>query len=293
MSKEQCSSKTDVKETLDGVDFGEQYKDELQSPKPFNFRFFDNPEEIKTEDEAIDNQIKCSTRSRSFLNFSRIRRDKISLETVDFLMKNKEVRDKIKVLIIIGKQFQYKQEKNYLQHNEDYCVGSLLYHLFHYAYGLPYESILFTCCESKISPNSSPKKDDGDTSSQEPLIDGEDYDQPDQPDFLDFCFLNAVFTQVGTKDFYFHLDQQLVNIVKPFNRHFLKTLNSNEETELYVFFLDHSVPGYFANFDYQFFVQHLSEIPCKRFIIFNDCCYSASLPFLIHTSDMQRLPHLQ
>ena len=78
----------------------------------------------------------------AFIEENSKRIQQIEHETKDLLMENQKLRGDIKVVIIIGSKLKWDSEKNFLEHNEDFVTAFLIYHLFHYAFGIPYENIL-------------------------------------------------------------------------------------------------------------------------------------------------------
>ena len=72
--------------------------------------------------------------------------------------------------------------------------------------------------------------------------------------------------------------QGIEQIIKTFNRYFLKNyLETNEETQLFVFFLNPNSFGSFAFVNYNFIIERLIEIKAKHFIVFNDYSNSGIL----------------
>ena len=169
----------------------------------------------------------------------------------------------------------------------------LLRHLFHYALGIPCKQILLTSCDqnnfnlskdrcARIYPDILRQKD---ANSSKPFhsyrVSYHNLFIPPQQ----FEFAKCVFSQVGEDQYQFMLDDEIKNIIKPFNRLYIRTfLKTNENTELFVFFLHN---GYFQSFspnDYNFFIERIYEIPAKHYIIFNESCHSGSLLELINIS---------
>lgn len=62
-----------------------------------------------------------------------------------------------------------------------------------------------------------------------------------------------------------------------------KNLNTNENADLFVFYLDHEHTGGFDSMSYQFINNNLLEIKCKHFYVFNNLNYSGLLIKLIAT----------
>ena len=220
-----------------------------------------------------------------FFDMNNKRIEWIQKETKYILTNNEKLRKDIKVLIIIGAKLEWDALKNYLEHNEDFVTAFLIYHLFHYAFGIPYENILLSSSEDSnffpsMNPNahvSSPSKDENQKQST-----------PNHNLYIDnphFTYLDTIFAQVGTDQYHFSPDGLIKQLIKPFNTYFLKQLHTTNESLLYVFYLDHSSSGYFSTLNYQYFVERLSEIETRQIIIFNQCCNSGSLIDLMDMSE--------
>ena len=74
--------------------------------------------------------------------------------------------------------------------------------------------------------------------------------------------------------------------VKPFNRSTLQSLNVDNETELFIFFLNHGIPNEFSNsfLIYQYFLERIIELNSKKNYIFIDCCFSRSFIGAVNAS---------
>lgn len=167
----------------------------------------------------------------------------------------------------------------------------LIRHLFHNAFGIPYPQILVTstqqsdfyCSNISIDLISAPKT----------IFDGnEDVDLFTEKVSFNFEIQNEDefelnqsinLSQVRDQNYKFYMQENLSNIVKPFNYYVIKNeLKSNVNSHFLVFFIDHrNTSGFGENFSYQFFIERLIKIECKRFYVFNDSCCSGSLIKLI------------
>ena len=208
------------------------------------------------------------------------------------LEEHLEQRDKISVLVIIGSGFDYFPP-NFINNFQFLSNAFLIRHLFHYGFGIPYNRVLLTSCEEKdfklfsnpnarILPDSSPKKHNEESSPSPTytIFNNNVFKHPD-----DFEFANCVFSQVGKSQYQFIPDGKISNIIKPFNSYFIeKYLETNDETELYVFFLDNGIYGKFCPYNYNYFIERLIQIHANHYIVFNDCCHSGLLLELIDIS---------
>ena len=242
---------------------------------------------------------------------------KINTENVQYIKEQLQntpphdeegLRKNLKILIIIGSQIKYKSKKSsdqesaedeyYISGFEDMNTALLLCHLFHYACNIEYDNILLTSSNqhnfiktknpnAKISAHNSPSKT--------PVKDKSSKSQDQAQSIPNILYKNKIstlindtvaFAQVGTKQIQFIPDIDVESKIKPFNRYFLKTLHTDENSELLVFFLDHGVAGFFHRLDYQYFVERLMEITTKHITIFNQSCFSGSLIELIEISEI-------
>ena len=242
--------------------------------------------DLKLE-EINDIYVNRTTKYKNYINK---RVEWIRQKTKEELSKENELRKNIRVLIILGSSVERitLTTPPYIKHNEDIVTTLLLNHLFKFACAIPEEQIFM----ASSNPNNFPKspnvissltslsKDD-----PNPLpnyIETEDvfYSNPNE-----FRFFQTVFAQVGDKQYHFHPGYPYFPSIHPFNKESLRTFKTDENSELFVFFLDHRTPGYFQNRNYEFFVERLLEIPSKHVYIFNQSCNSGSLIDLIHISD--------
>ena len=164
----------------------------------------------------------------------------------------------------------------------------LIRHLFHYAFGIHYSQILVT---------STQKEDFIDVDYETDLISTptQFYEEisDKKPNFKysfdikeigEFNFYQSInIAQVGTHQYKFLFQESYEKVIKPFNIAIIKDFKdfSNNNTHLFVFFLNHGFIRQFDGFPYQFFVERLLEIECKRFYICNDSCKSGSMIKLI------------
>ena len=273
-----------------------KFCDPSKSPNDYVLRFFKSREEFQNfyklpKDSPERNKIRKLEKERknAFSKYNDDRVEWIQNQTKNLLKTNQNLRDNLKILIIIGSKLNYNDDKRFIENNEDFVTALLLYHLFHYAFGISESNILLTSSNDKnffndpnpnahVSPTSSPSKHLEEGANQtllEDLYIGN----------VKFTFFNTVFAQVGTKQYHFLPDIKLNSKLEPFNRYFLNFLHTTNESILYVFFLDHGFPGFFNLLNYQHFVQRLTEIKYKQVIIFNQSCNSGSLIDLIKISE--------
>lgn len=92
--------------------------------------------------------------------------------------------------------------------------------------------------------------------------------------------------QVNDIQYKFYMDEDIRNIVKPFNINIIKKeLAVNSKSNLLVFLLDHEHSRGFSEISYQFIVERLLCIDCKHFYVFNDSNDSGSIIKLIKLSE--------
>ena len=200
-------------------------------------------------------------------------------------------RKNISLLVIIGAGLK-PYSGSYINNFQLLSNALLLVHIFQYVFGIPDDQILITSCEEhdfdpsnpnvRISPDSSPQKGQNDL-----------YSPPSNKYLIgnlfqlinDFEFAKCVFSQVAEFQFQFIPDDDISRIIKPFNRLFIrKFLKTHDDTELFVFILNHASDEFFSPPNYNFYLERLNEIPVKHFIVFNECCQSGSLLELIDIS---------
>ena len=226
-----------------------------------------------------------------------------------------EERKNIRVLIILGSKVK-TNPKELVINNEYFTISLFLRHIFKYVYNIPEKNILVTTSNKdnisendsdiscKISPTRSPIKDPGSNDNQKASKENQSESNEKTPkpifteeqlkdllgkpifrDDIDRSVQGIHFAQVSNYEYRFFVNPSYNKIIKPFNRFFLKALNVNQDSTLFVFFLDHGQSGNFVNIDYQFFVERLNELNAKKYIIFNECCHSGSLIELIRISE--------
>ena len=75
----------------------------------------------------------------------------------------------------------------------------------------------------------------------------------------DFMFKqNINLTQINDFQYKFYLDEDIGNIIKPFNYNIInKKLKSTDQSEIITFLLDHENSNGFGNLSYQFIIERL------------------------------------
>ena len=225
------------------------------------------------------------------------------------LKEVEEERNKIRVLIILGSKVETNEE-DLIINNEFFTISLFLRHLFKYVYSIPEQNILLTTSNHKnisqqysdlsckISPPTSPIKDPNPNLNQTISEEDQNKSKEEAPEIIyteeqlkellrlplfhdnvDLSVCGIHFAQVADHEYRFYI-KDYRRIIKPFNRYFLKALNVNQDSTLFVFILDQCI-----HFDYQFFIERLNELNTKKYIIFNECCQSGSLIELIHISE--------
>ena len=190
---------------------------------------------------------------------------------------NSEERNNLRVLIIINSIIR-DNDKYFVQNNEFFLNSMLLRHIFLYAYQIPEQNILIT------SPNH-----ENILSNYRIFLLNEEMANSEQflycsitfPYILNhYIFLDDVYiTQAENIEYRFTTSLKTINqIIKPFNRKFLKLLHTDENSNLLIFFLDQEE----KEFDYQYYIKHLLELNPKQFVVFNESFHSGSLLELIH-----------
>ena len=216
-----------------------------------------------------------------------------------------EERNNLRILIIIGSKIRINK-KDFVINNEFLLIAMLLRHIFLYAYQIPKNNILITSSNQKnidphfkISPPTSPLKDSQTTEKEKSKDDKKENDEPELTEkelrgseaysmTHDISYGGAYITQAEDTEYRFATMEDINTIIKPFNRQFLKLLNTDENSNVLIFFLDHGEVGVFVKHDYQYFIEHFLEIKAKQFVVFNECCNSGSLIELIHMSEKLR-----
>ena len=197
------------------------------------------------------------------------------------------IRNNINILIIIGSSFRNKKIKksfeDYQKSAEDLDLALLIRHLFLNIFLIPNNQILITSTQnsdfSLINTDenliSSPNKNFKDIDDQ--YVDSEYYlyRLKNHREFL--LGQNINLSQVNDYQFKFYLDENIQNIVIPFN---IKIIQNKlpKNPNLFVFLLDHEHKQKgFGSLSYQFIVERLLEIECNHFIVFNDSHHSNSI----------------
>ena len=256
----------------------------------------DEEKHLDTYDTSIKEYIDFNEKRVQWIN-DQI--SKMELNDGEDLYKN------LKILIIIGSHLKlkpkiysdsdYEDDSYYIHGYEDMNTALLIAHLFHYPCKIDYDNILITSSnhrnfiptkipEAKLSPKCSPSKKTNDDHNDS------DVHPKEIPTKLYKSKISTIiddvaYAQIGSKHIQFVPDINVKRDIKPFNRYFLQNLKTNENTELIVFFLDHSFPGFFQRHSYQYFVERLMEMTTKHITIFNQSCNSGSLIELIDISE--------
>ena len=257
----------------------------------------------RDEEDALVTKYFDSVSEAIKINRKRRLWRKEKLQQLDIEIDEK-LRKNIKVLIIIGTKLEYKsnhqnlksRRNKFISGYNDMNTALLIRHLFYYACNISYDDILITSSngedfqylgipEVNISPTSSPSNK---STSEKRDSDDHHIDIPTDLYINDVstiinCF---AYVQVGKQQIQFLPDISPCEDIKPFNRYFLKSLKTDENSELLVFILDNGSAGFFARKDYQYFVERLMEMPSNHITIFNQSCYSGSLIELIEISEL-------
>ena len=205
-------------------------------------------------------------------------------------------RANIRILIIIGSSINYTCSKyfrgTYQKNAEDLSSALLIRHLFHNAFGIPYSQILITSTQNSdfeydninINLISEPNTIFDEINDINPFT--------EKVKFKFFLKNKSEFelnqrinlSQVKDQNYKFYMEEDISNIVKPFNYYVIENaLKSKTDSHLLAFFIDHEYEsGFSDNLSYQFFIERLLKIECKHFYIFNDSCCSGSLIKLIN-----------
>ena len=205
-------------------------------------------------------------------------------------------RKKIRILIIVGSSINSVKSKyfngSYQKNSEDLSSALLIRHLFNNAFGIPYEQILITSTQNSDFYYSNIDIDL--IAKPNTIFDGiNDFDPFTEKVDFKFSLKNLYefelnqsinLSQVRDQNYKFYMQEDLKNIIKPFNYYVIeKELRTNSDSYLLVFFIDHGYTGGFSdNLPYQFFIERFLKIKCERFFVFNDSCCSGSLIKLIN-----------
>ena len=247
------------------------------------------PEELK-EYKPVKIEDVYIRRFRNYKNFTEKRIEWIKEQTKNELIKENELRKNIRVLIVLGSAVEkIATYPTYIKNNEDIVTTFLLEHLFKFACGIPEEQIFLTSSNPANFPQSpdvissltSFSKGKSKAISVHDFIIQDYYSNP-----TDFRYYRSIFAQVGEYQYQFYSSYWNLPLILPFNKEYISLFKTDENSELFVFFLDHSSPSNFQNNKYyEFFVERLLQIPSKHIYLFNDTCNSGSLIDLIHISD--------
>lgn len=162
-----------------------------------------------------------------------------------------DIRKNISVLAIVGASFNIPSgplyHGKYQKDAEDLSTALFIRHLFHHAFGIPYNQILITSKENNDFINLDKNVDlISDTSNfyyknpDKSPTSGYYFFPHEEEEFKLFQDINL--TQVGSNQFKFLLSKSIRDIVKPFNISIIhdKCPNfTNDDSNLFVFFLDH------------------------------------------------------
>ena len=195
------------------------------------------------------------------------------------------IRSNIKVLIIVGTL--YAQWANYVSNYQDFASALTLRHLYHFYYGIPYDSILIASLESQ----------DFDTNKfKNPPLNQNEFLSPNYPfppQFLKGPFVDIsgkIYLQVGLDQICFQLDKDPSEIIQPLNNVIIEKLCEGNgkpslKPDLILYFIDHGNPGYFSSkqFDNYFFTKINMNLFEHKYIIC-DFCFSGSIIHLIKLS---------
>ena len=253
------------------------------------------------QENALLTKYFYSVAEASQSNMERIQWREDQLQQSDFKI-DKELRKNIKILIIISTRLEYKTisqnsksiRKKLICGYDDFTTALLIRHLFYYACNINYDDILITSTNrenfeyfdipevqiSTSSPSKQSTRTKCDSEEHHSDIPTDLYNNEISP-IKDFF----AYAQVGKQQIQFLPDIDLCKQIKPFNKYFLQSLNTDKSSELLVFILDNGLEGFFAQKDYQYFVERLMEMPSKHVTVFNQSCFSGSLIELIEISE--------
>ena len=276
-----------------------RFVDDSENPENYYLKIYKDDDEKKLinslphrEREFKYNEINKNyyTRIINFSDFVDKRVEWIKKQTKEELSKENELRKNIRVLIILGSAIERINSFNptFIKNNEDIVTTLLIQHLFKFAFGIPEEQIFLTSTNPDNFPSSpyvilsSILKNKDDINLFPNFNDENDvlYSNPN-----DFQFFQTVFAQVG--EFQYHFQPSYIKYppIYLFDKESLSSFQTDENSELFVFFLDHETPTNFQVKNYEFYVERLLEMPSKHLYIFNDSSNSGSLIDLFHISD--------
>ena len=220
-----------------------------------------------------------------------------TFQEIDSKRKGSPLVKQYRVLIILGDDItncKITSSVLYYGNSSTLSVAFLYKHLFKYIYGFDNEQILITnissnCFKSTKSGTTfkqSPKrtgyyepsdtietKDNSEETYYEPSDSIETKDNSDETfysnvDLKTFLDNNLCVTQVFNSEYLFPVNKDLTQI-KPFNRKSLQSLNVTNETELFIFFLNHGFENEFSLelLEYQYFVERIIELNSKIVVL--------------------------
>ena len=177
---------------------------------------------------------------------------------------------------------------------EDFSVAFFLRHMFHYSYFLDYSQIIITSSENanfqifrKIQEATKPLTTESAKKYLSPTATFSEKELCKLPPYYYTHFITPLelhkyfdfsFVQVSYNMINFLIDGPISNIVFPFNQYFLEELQSTNESNLLVFFIDHGTHGSFGpKHSYEYYLKEIKKIPAKSKFFFVDCCNSSYL----------------
>ena len=274
-------------------------EEEEEITKSFSNLFLRTPETYKSEPflsrfeaDQIDKTF------RKFKNFYHDLAEKHLPEYINFLQNMPpqviEEKNNIRVLIIIGAKLKMN-EKGFLMNYQFYATAFLISHIFQNIYDIPREHILITTSNQKnlvqpfkVSPPTTPLKDNSENSIQTTDKSNSASSRTETKFFyshtLDIDYDDIILSQVDNNEYRFYCSPDWYTQIVPFNREFLKRLNTDSNSKVYIFYLDHDQVG--SVVDYQCFIERFLELNAKQYIFFNECRNSGSLIELIRISEI-------
>ena len=259
------------------------------------FRTPINPEEYFSPNVSQEEDSKIEQNFKYFYSFYKKKEKTYFSDLKEFLQKTPpqfiEEKNNIRVLIIIGSQL-ILNEKDFLLNYQYFITAFLIKHIFQHVYNIPKEHILITTSNKKylnrIYQNPQYKETDERLESKTKnshII--HFYNHWYFYCYTDFSFRNILISQVANTECKFITlgSEKWYKLIIPFNRQFLKSLNTDENSNVFIFFLDDDEIGSFVDIDYQFFIERFLELNAKQYIVFNESLHSGSLIELIRISE--------
>ena len=199
-----------------------------------------------------------------------------------------ELRSNIRVLIIIGSKLKYTKkvdQNRFLSGYEDLSTALFLRNIFHYCYGIDYTQIIITSLKRKdfsVDKNISSKKSYETIHNffQKTREINEKFEKMGEFDneiAITKTHNKLIYTQIGKDDMVFISDEDIDSIILPFNRKVLSSLNTNENSELFVFFVNHGVTEGFDDAKYEYFLERFNEMKFSHATIINEASYSGMI----------------